>query len=210
MAGDRRQRWQQAWDKHAGRYDNEMGFWDRHLFKDSRSWVCSQARGDVLEVAIGTGLNLSHYPTNVSITGIDFSGPMLAIARDRADQLNLKVDLKEADATRLSLPDAAFDTVVCTFGLCAIPDDETALAEMVRVLKPSGRLLLADHVAATNRIGRGVQRILEFATIPLQGEHFRRRPSVRIDAMPLVVEHRERFGPAGIVERLTAMKPTAA
>lgn len=207
MARDRRRRWQQAWDKHAGRYDKEMGFWDRHLFKDSRSWICEQARGDVLEVAIGTGLNLSHYPTGVSITGIDFSGPMLVIARQRADQLNLMVDLREADATCLNFPDATFDTVVCTFGLCAIPDDEAALAEMVRVLKPSGRLLLADHVVATARIARGAQRLLELATIPLQGEHFRRRPAARIKAMPLVVERHERFGPAGIVERLAATKP---
>jgi len=211
MARDRSRRWQRAWDKQAGRYDKEMGFWDRHLFKDSRSWVCSQASGDVLEVAIGTGLNLSHYPTDVSLTGIDFSPAMLAIARERADDLDLKVDLREGDATRLGMPESSFDTVVCTFGLCAIPDHEAALAEMVRVLKPSGRLLLADHVVATNPLVSGVQRVLELATVPLQGEHFRRRPAAMIEATPLLqVERHERFGPFGIVERLAAAKSATA
>lgn len=210
MTRDRSRRWQRAWDKHAGRYDKQMGFWDRHLFKDSRSWVCGQASGDVLEVAVGTGLNLSYYPTGISLTGIDFSPAMLAIAQNRADQLDFNVDLKVADATRLGMPDDMFDTVVCTFGLCAIPDHEAALAEMVRVLKPSGRLLLADHVAASNPIVRGLQGVLELATVPLQGEHFRRRPATMVDAMPLHVERRQRFGPAGVVERLAAAKPAAA
>jgi ubiquinone/menaquinone biosynthesis C-methylase UbiE len=209
MTRVRTQRWQRAWDKHAGRYDKEMGFWDRHLFKDSRSWVCSQASGDVLEVAIGTGLNLGYYPTGISLTGIDFSSAMLAIAQQRADDLDIKVDLKQADATSLGMPDATFDTVVCTFGLCAIADHGTALHEMMRVLKPSGRLLLADHVVATSPIVRGVQRILELATVPLQGEHFRRRPATMIESTPLQLERRERFGPFGIAERLVAAKPKA-
>lgn len=50
-----------------------MRFWDRHLFKDSRAWVCRQAVGDVLEVAIGTGMNLPHYPEGIQLTGVDFS-----------------------------------------------------------------------------------------------------------------------------------------
>jgi len=59
---DRTARWNRYWDKKSRTYDREIGFFDRHLFGDSRQWVCSQATGDVLEVAIGTGLNLAFYP----------------------------------------------------------------------------------------------------------------------------------------------------
>ena len=75
------------WDAHASRYDGAMDFWDRHLFGDSRPWVCGRAAGEVLEVAVGTGRNLSLYPDTVRLTGIDWSPAMLGIARERAARL---------------------------------------------------------------------------------------------------------------------------
>src|SRR5579859_1052695 len=142
-----RDRWRRYWDKHSASYDKQMGFFDRVLFGDSRAWVCAQAAGDTLEVAIGTGLNLPLYPPGIRLTGIDLSAAMLAIARRRAQQLGRAVDLREADAHALPFPGAAFDTVVCTFSLCAIPDEHQAVSEMTRVLRPGGLLLLADHIA---------------------------------------------------------------
>jgi hypothetical protein len=65
----REQRLRRYRDKHAGSYDRQMGFLDRHLFSGSRDWVCSRASRRVLEVAIGTGLNLAHYPPEVRLTG---------------------------------------------------------------------------------------------------------------------------------------------
>jgi SAM-dependent methyltransferase len=76
-----------CWDKQAGRYDRQMDFWDRHLFGDSRPWVCGRAAGDVLEVAVGTGRNLPFYPDDVRLTGVDWSPAMLGIARERAAAL---------------------------------------------------------------------------------------------------------------------------
>jgi ubiquinone/menaquinone biosynthesis C-methylase UbiE len=93
------------WDKHAHRYDPQMLFWDRKLFGDTRVWICQQASGEVLEVAIGTGLNLDHYPQGVRLTGIDFSPAMLAKAGDRARQLGRQVDLQAGDAQALAFPD---------------------------------------------------------------------------------------------------------
>jgi ubiquinone/menaquinone biosynthesis C-methylase UbiE len=183
-----------------------MGFWDRHLFGDSRAWVCGRARGAVLEVAIGTGLNLPYYPAGVHLTGVDLSPDMLALARRRAAQLDVPVELREGDAQRLELPDEAFDTVVCTYGLCAIPDERQAVTEMVRVLRPGGQLLLADHIAARSPLLRGTQRLVELASVPLGGEHFRRHPAQLLPAAGLLIDQRERFGPSGIVERLTARK----
>jgi len=205
-AKDRTARWRRYWDKHAKGYDRQMTFFDRRLFGDTRTWVCTRAHGEVLEVAIGTGLNLPHYPEGVRLTGVDFSPAMLAIARRRASELGVQVDLREGDAQALDVPDASFDTVVCTFGLCAIPNYRQAVAEMGRVLRPGGLLLLADHVASTARPVRAVQRLLELVTVPLQGEHFLRRPLESVRAQGFEVEIQERFT-RGIVERVAARKP---
>jgi ubiquinone/menaquinone biosynthesis C-methylase UbiE len=166
---------------------------DRHLFGDSRSWVCSEATGDTLEVAIGTGLNLPFYGERVQLTGIDFSPAMLSIARQRATALGRVPDLREADAQALPFPDARFDTAVCTFSPCAIPDDRRAVAEMGRVLRPGGLLLLADHVAGSAWPVRVVQRALDTVKVPLQGEHFLRRPLRHVQALGFHIEQCERF-----------------
>ena len=74
----------------AQKYDREMDFWERWLFgAEHRAWACSQATGDTLEVAIGTGLNLRNYPAAVSLTGIDLSPEMLVVAKTRAEKLSV-------------------------------------------------------------------------------------------------------------------------
>jgi ubiquinone/menaquinone biosynthesis C-methylase UbiE len=185
-----------------------MQRFDRWLFRDSRAWACSRARGTTLEVAVGTGLNLAHYPADVTLTGIDLSEKMLDIARDRAAELGLTPSLQKANAHELPFGDATFDTVVCTFGLCAIPDLELAVDEMMRVLRPGGSLILVDHVESSSVIVRGVQRLLEVVTVPLGNERFRRRPFKSVVARGLEVEQRDRFA-LGLVERLVARKAQA-
>ena len=197
------------WDKQAGRYDRAMDFWDRHLFGDSRPWVCRRAVGEVLEVAVGTGRNLPFYPEGTRLTGVDWSPAMLGIARRRAADLGREADLRTGDAQALAFPDASFDTVLCALGLCAIPDDRRAVTEMTRVLRPGGRLLLADHVAASASALRAVQWLYERITIPLAGEHFRRRPLIHVRELDLEIEESERFK-LGVVERVCARKPAGA
>jgi ubiquinone/menaquinone biosynthesis C-methylase UbiE len=206
VSDKRTQRLRRYWDEHARSYDRQMAFWERRLFGDGRHWVCSQATGDVLEVAIGTGRNLPYYPQNIRLTGIEFSPAMLELARHQADELGRTVDLRLDDAQALKLPDAAFDTVVCTLSLCAIPDERRAVAEMKRVLRPGGQLLLLDHVAGAPRWVRAIQWLLELATRPLGGEYLRRRPLLHVQAEGFEIEQRER-SKLGIVERLTARKP---
>ena len=203
---DRTNRWRRYWDRKSASYDREMGFLDRRLFGDSRRWVCSQATGEVLEVAVGTGLNLPCYPGEVALTGLDLSEGMLGLARSRARQLGRDVTLRQGTAHDLPFGDASFDTVVCTLGLCAIPDHEAAVDEMVRVLRPGGRLLLLDHVPSSSRVARGLQWLLERVTVPLAGEHFLRRPWLLLEDRGLEVEQRQRFK-LGLVERLVARKP---
>ncbi len=206
MSHDLNRRRAAYWDKQAGRYDREMNFWDRHLFGDSRPWACGQAAGDVLEVAVGTGRNLSFYPDGTRLTGVDWSPAMLGLARQRAAALGREADLRQGDAQALDFPDESFDTVLCALGLCAIPDDRRAVSEMARVLRPGGRLLLVDHVAASASALRGVQWLYERITIPLAGEHFRRRPLIYLRELGFLIEESERFK-LGVVERVCARKP---
>jgi ubiquinone/menaquinone biosynthesis C-methylase UbiE len=200
------ERLRRYWDKHSRSYDKQMAFLDRKLFGDSRQWVCGRAVGDVLEVGIGTGLNLDSYPRDVTITGVDLSPAMLEHAQHRAAASGRVVTLQVGDAHRLEFPDASFDTVVCTFALCAIPDDRRAIAEMWRVLRPGGQLRLADHVVSTSAPVRLLQRLLEVVTIPTGGENFRRRPIVHVRDQGFAIEQEERFT-LGIVERVVARKP---
>jgi ubiquinone/menaquinone biosynthesis C-methylase UbiE len=206
------ERVQRIYDNLAQRYDKAMGFWEWLLFGDGRRWVCSQARGDVLEVAVGTGRNLPYYPEGVHLTGVDVSRAMLEIAYHRAEQLGRAVDLCVGDAQALDFPDESFDTVVFTVALCSIPDDRKAVAEARRVLRPGGRLLWLEHVRSPglSRIPIlmwVVKRIVDPLMVRREGDHLLREPLEHITAEGLTVERLER-SKLGIVERGLARKRT--
>src|SRR5699024_4401706 len=141
------ERLRRFWDNQAGRYDRRMALAQR-LFGDTRAWLCGQAAGETLEIAIGTGMNLRHYPRDIRLTGMDLSPGMLRQARRRSAG-PADPTLTTGNAQQLEFGDATFDTVVCTFSLCGVPDDRAAVVEMWRVLRPGGLLLLADHVVST-------------------------------------------------------------
>lgn len=196
-----------SWAKQARRYDKSMGFFEQRVFgRAHRPWACSRATGDVLEVAVGTGLNLPHYRSEIRLTAIDLSPEMLEIARDRAREVGREVDLREGDAHQLAFPDGSFDAVVCTFSLCNIPDVERALSEMRRVLRPGGKLILLDHIRSRARPVLWLQKFVEFFSLRFEGEHMTRRPSENVEAAGFRIEQRERLGPSGVVERLVAVK----
>jgi ubiquinone/menaquinone biosynthesis C-methylase UbiE len=202
-------RFRAKWDKYAPRYDRDIGFFERVQFGGGREWVCSQARGEVLEVAVGTGRNLPFYPDGIRLTGIDFSPAMLEVARTRAAELGRDIDLREADAQALPFPDASFDTVVCTLGLCGFPDDRAAIAEMHRVLRPNGTLLLLDHIGSHHKLIHLGQRLLEKLTVRMLGDYQTRRPLPLVEQAGFVIHRQERLK-AGTVERIAAVKPAAA
>lgn len=195
-----------AWEKTAPSYDKQIAFFEKIQFGGGREWLGARARGRVLEVAIGTGLNLAHYPPDATVAGIDLSPAMLAIAGQRAADLGLDVDLRTGDGEALPFDEAAFDTVVCALSLCTIPDPAAAIGEMERVLVPGGRLLLLDHIGSTWPPIYAAQWLLERLTIRAAGEHFTRRqlPLVRAAGFEIIEVERLK---AGTVERIFARKP---
>ena len=102
-----------VYEKTANSYDRQMAFFEKIQFGGGREWLGRRAQGRVLEVAVGTGLNLAYYPAEVTVTGIELSPAMLAIARKRAADLGRDVDLYQGDAQQLPFADASFDTAVC-------------------------------------------------------------------------------------------------
>lgn len=116
-------------------------------FTAQRQRVVPQARGRVLEIGIGTGLNLPHYTAQQveRITGIDPATELHAKAKRRAQAAGLRVELVPLQAEHLPFDDHSFDSVVVTYALCTITDPLAALHEMRRVLKPEGRLIYAEH-----------------------------------------------------------------
>ncbi|GHC77662.1 ubiquinone/menaquinone biosynthesis methyltransferase [Nocardiopsis terrae] len=145
---ERTEQVRRRYDRMSGGYDRGESF-QRFVVGGARSRLCGRAEGRVLEVAVGTGQNLGYYPPGVEITGVDLSPGMLARARARAAGLGSRAELAEGDAHDLAFGDGSFDTVVCTMALCEIPDQRRALAEMRRVLRPGGLLLLIDHIEYT-------------------------------------------------------------
>ena len=117
----------------------------KHLTKYRRTAVAA-ARGRVLEIGVGSGLNFSLYGKEVELVyGIDPSPRLLAIARRRAAASTVPVELLLGSATAIPLADDAVDTVVMTWTLCSIPDPLAALREIRRVLKPNGTLCFVEH-----------------------------------------------------------------
>ena len=114
--------------------------------KAERARFLPLAFGKVLEIGIGSGLNIPFYPPNIeALCGIDPSRGLLQMARKRAAGAPFPVELMEVSGERLPMEDETFDTVVTTWTLCTIPDPVQALREMRRVLKPEGPVIFIEH-----------------------------------------------------------------
>jgi ubiquinone/menaquinone biosynthesis C-methylase UbiE len=198
-----------VWDRTAPGYDRQIQFLERHWFTGGREWLGARAEGRILDVGVGTGRNLPHYPPAATVTGIDLSPGMLDHARRRAAALGRPADLREGDAENLPFGDGCFDTVVCALVLCTVPGRRAALAEMWRVLVPGGRLLLLDHIGSTWPPVRAAQWLLERITVPTAGEHFTRRQRPLVEAAGFTIVEAVRLK-AGSIERLHARKPVIA
>ncbi len=132
----------------AATYDPLTARWEGRHGAELRRRLLANARGRVLEIGVGTGLSIPFYPPVDELVATDPAEPMLRRARRRAAQTGRDVTLVEAPAERLPFEDDSFDTVVSMLVLCTVSDQQRALQEIRRVLRPGGQLLLSEHVRA--------------------------------------------------------------
>lgn len=195
-------------DKIAERYDRQIGVCERFLFPGSRQWAVSHAHGRVVEIAVGTGLNLPLYPNEVTVVGVELSARMLQLARERVatEALADRVELHQGDVQALHLSDASADTVVSTFTLCTIPDPAAALRETYRVLRPGGRCVLVEHGPSDNAIVRAGMRLAEHGTARFFADYLTRDPVPLLEQAGFRVEAVSR-AKAGIAFLVLASRP---
>ncbi len=185
------------------------GFYDRHVLprligcacgagpvRRQRAKIVPLARGRVLELGIGGGLNLAFYdPKRVdSVTGIDPSDGLRRLADAAPRPSSLRVEILAGEAEALPFDDRSFDSVVCTFTLCSVHTPATVLAEARRVLKSSGALLYSEHGLAPDPGVRRWQRRLEPVWTRLAGGcHLTRPVTASIEAAGFRIEAVERM-----------------
>lgn len=141
--------------------------WRRRLFQEVTG-------PSVLEVGVGLGRNLEFCDTRWDYTGIDLSPRMLEKARERARNLGLNVDLRLGDVQELPFPDGSFDTVISTFVFCSVPHPVVGLTEVRRVLKPTGQLLMLEHVLSRMPLMRLAMDVLNPLALRLIGDNINR------------------------------------
>ena len=170
------------YNRNARFYDREQAMMERVAGRWRRELWDRVPSGTVLEVGVGTGLNMPLYPPGAEVTGIDIAENMLYRASTRAAKLGVRADLRQMDVQHLDFPDAHFDCAVATFVFCSVPDPVAGLREVRRVLKPDGALLLLEHVRSENRVVGKVMDFINPAAVRLAGANINRRTEANVRA----------------------------
>jgi phosphatidylethanolamine/phosphatidyl-N-methylethanolamine N-methyltransferase len=122
----------------------------------------NRQQGSVLEVGVGTGISLPHYGNHLQISGIDLSPEMLALAKQKVKQRNLKQvsTITEMDAGNMSFADNSFDTVVAMYVMTVVPDPVKVMRELARVCKPGGEVIIVNHFSQSNGLRGAMEKLL--------------------------------------------------
>lgn len=151
-----------------------MGFYSRYVFPRIYDWVMDKpfwadyraahlanVHGDILEIGVGTGLNLPYYPSHVrKITTVDPNPGMNKRLQQRIEKSPIALDRYIDSSERLPIADASFDCVVSTLTMCSIPNLNRAISEIFRVLRPGGQLFFLEHgISPDERVARWQRRL---------------------------------------------------
>lgn len=188
----------ERYNRIAAEYDRREAMMER-MFRAWRRKLWARVRGPrVLEVGVGTGKNMPYYPPGLQVSAIDLSPAMLARARHHATELGIEVDLREMDAEHLAFPDASFDTAVATCVFCSVPEPIRGLAEMRRVVRPGGQVLLLEHVRAANPLLGRLMDVLNPLVVQRMGANINRRTIENVRAAGLKLVDLQRLSAFGI------------
>jgi phosphatidylethanolamine/phosphatidyl-N-methylethanolamine N-methyltransferase len=142
-------------------YDRTFGVITNVGRRTAVDYINEQDAEKILEVGVGTGLALPNYRSDLKVTGIDFSEDMLAKARAKVKNLDLNhvQNLRQMDARNLDFPDALFDAVAAMHIISVVPEPERVMAEMVRVCKPGGCIVITNHFARETGLLARIERL---------------------------------------------------
>ena len=187
-------------------YDRFMRATEEACLTGWRQEILARARGTVLEIGAGTGVNLAHYPP--AFDRLLLTEPDFYMRKKLAQRVDGRADVEviDAGATRLPIDSGAVDTVVSTLVLCSVPDPEAALSEAHRVLRPGGQILFLEHVASDDADGLRWQRRIEPIWKRLAGNcHLTRRTEELIGSAGFSVHDVQR---ESMRKALPFVKPT--
>lgn len=172
----------------AAAYDTINGPAERAGLRERRRSLLAQAAGVTIEIGAGTGLNLPYYPAEVTrLVLVEPDPHMRHRLRAHVAGLERTAEILDASVEQLPFPDSSFDTAVVTFALCSVPEEQSALTEIARVLAPGGKLLFLEHVRSADPRIAAKQGKRPFP-YPLIGCHPNRATLDAIEASPLTVE----------------------
>ena len=188
----------------AALYDQKSASAERRWMGERRRRLLAGARGAVLEIGGGTGANLAHYRNVDRVTIAEPDRFMRNRIGPKLEEARVPVQVSAAGAEALPYPDGSFDTVVSTLVLCTVPDQEAALDEVRRVLRPGGRLLFIEHVRAAGSAARWQDRLEPLWKRLLGGCHPNRDTVAAIEEAGFEIETFESFYPP---DPLSALMP---
>lgn len=182
MANNGENKMSQIDEKIRRRYNRAARFYDLlekpmgiMVLKKWRMEVMKDLEGKVLEVGVGTGKNIEYYPEGIDITAIDFSEKMLERAKEKAKRFNKEVNLIQMDVQDMKFPDDAFDTVFTTCVFCSVPDSIKGLKEIRKVCKPTGKIIMIEHVRSEKKVLGLIMDALNPLVVNTYGANINRR-----------------------------------
>lgn len=195
------------YDRRAAVYDFVEAPMERFVFSQWRRHLWSQVSPRrILEIGVGTGRNMPHYPVRAQVTAVDLSSAMLERAAWRAHRLGLNVELVQMPAETLAFANDIFDEVVATFVFCSVVDPLASFREAARVCKPDGVIRLLEHVRPEQPIMGRLADIWNPVALRMVGDHINRPTVENARRAGLEIVRVDRLGPMGIF-RLIAAKP---
>ena len=209
MKSDATKKTQARYDRIAPIYDLMETIVERLAFQHWRESLWTNIEGErILEVGVGTGKNFPYHPKGAKVTGVDISERMLARAKERCPSSSADVDLTLMDAQQLGFADDTFDSAVATFVFCSVPDPVLGLKEINRVVKPSGRVLLLEHVRVNAPIVGPLMDLFDPVMVRLIGPHINRHTVANVRQAGLTIQRVEELVAGGLVKLIFAKPNT--